>query len=84
MTVKDLAKQLAELVADGQGDRVVVLSRDGEGNGFAELYDLDDNARFSACNGEVGPQRLTPEMKRQGFTSEDVKRSGKPALVLWP
>ena len=84
MLLKELAQRLNALVADDQGDRVVVLARDEEGNRFAELYDLDDNARFSACNGEVGPQHLTPEMKRQGFTSEDVKRSGKPALVLWP
>lgn len=84
MTVKDLAKQLAELVADGQGDRVVVLSRDEEGNGFSELRDLDNNARFSERDGEVGLERLTAELKQQGFTSEDVKRSGKPALVLWP
>lgn len=63
---------------------MVVLSRDEEGNGFSELRNLDNNVRFSERDGEVGLERLTAELKREGFTGEDVKRSGKPALVLWP
>lgn len=82
MKVKEL-KKLLEPVDD---ERIVIISKDGEGNGFSPLAELDDASNYKAdstWSGEVGIEKLTPELEKQGYCEEDVN-DGVPALVLWP
>lgn len=76
MTVKELIEKLLTL----DPNRVVVLSRDEEGNGFNELAHITN---CSYRKGEIGLEQLTAELRRQGYTEEDLME-GTPALVLWP
>ena len=39
-TIKDLLKACQEQIAKGNGDKVIVLSDDDEGNGYHEMYYL--------------------------------------------
>lgn len=77
MTVRELIERLKQ----EDPDRVVVLSQDAEGNGFDTLHTVE---AMAYSDGEVGYQILTPEMKKQGYTEEDLMPDGTPALVLWP
>jgi hypothetical protein len=38
MTVKELKKLCEEQIAKGNGDKVILLSDDEEGNGYHEMY----------------------------------------------
>ena len=76
MTVKELIERLQ---AEDQ-DRIVVLSRDAEGNGFDTLHTIET---ASYEDGEIGIEALTDDLIKQGYGEEDV-REGQPALVLWP
>ena len=78
MTVQDLISRLAA----EDPSRLVVLSRDGEGNSYSPLssverYDYDAEER------EIGFNTITPELEAQGY-DEDDEIEGVPALVLWP
>ena len=81
-------KQLIERLQKEDPKRLVVISKDGEGNGFSPLADVSTGAyrAESTWAGEIGlePVDLTPAMKRNGYGEEDVIEDGKPALVLWP
>lgn len=81
MTVKELI-ELLKLESD---DRLVVMSKDGEGNDFSPLADYSTASYVadSTWSGEIGLERLTPELRKQGYSEDDVKH-GIPALVLWP
>ena len=81
MRVKDL-KKLLEKVDE---NRIIIMSKDGEGNGFSPLADLEESSYLadSTWSGEVGIEKLTPVLKKKGYSEEDVVY-GKPALVLWP
>ena len=75
---------VAELIQELQKHdptRVVILSRDAEGNGFSELYQV---ATSSYKDGELGIEALTPELRKQGYVAEDVLKNGEKALVFWP
>jgi len=79
-------KELKEILKDVDDNRIVVMSSDGEGNSFSPLCNLDDESTYladSTWSGEVGIEKLTPELKKQGYTKDDIK-GGIPALVLWP
>ncbi len=80
MNVKEL-KVILENLPD---DLLVVCAKDGEGNGFNELYSVDTNM---VCSGEyeleVHCAELTPELEEDGYTEEDIKK-GNPCIVLWP
>ena len=80
-----LHQTLGELIAQGLGDALVVLSKDEDGNGFGELNDVDgDNNKFDAEDGEIGLDHLTPDLEKEGFGEDDVMTGGVPAIVLWP
>lgn len=80
MKVKDLIKLLSEQ----DPESVVVMSRDPEGNGFRELYDLETNAKWHAKDKETSVRVLTPKLIRCGFSEEDLRDGGVPAIVLYP
>lgn len=83
MKVKELKKMLEEV----DEDRIVILQKDPEGNGYSPLAGLDgENCSYQAETtwyGEVGLERLTPKLKKDGYTEEDVLE-GEKAVVLWP
>ena len=78
-------KELIALLQKEDPERVVVLSKDGEGNGFSPFSDFGHGAYEpdSTYSGELGIEKLTDKLKEQGYTEEDVC-DGIPALVLWP
>lgn len=84
ITVADLRKQLCTL----PGEAVVVMSRDSEGNGFSPLSSIADNSRYEPENawaGEIRLKELTPDLKEQGYTEDDVAAETAPeCIVLWP
>jgi len=63
-------------------DRVVILSKDEEGNGFGALYRVEPYTWNSKWE-EIGIESLTDKLKEWGYTEEDVI-PGVPAIVLWP
>lgn len=79
-------KELKELLKDVDDNRIVILQKDGEGNGYSPLAGLDDESVYEAdstWSGEVRYEKLTPELKKQGYSEEDCG-NGEPALVLFP
>jgi len=79
-----VSELITRLQAVENKDRVVVLSRDCEGNGYSELYSMADDQQFSASEGEIGMKKLTDAAREAGFGEEDVMAHGEPAVVLWP
>lgn len=78
MTVKELIKELKKL----DGNRLVVISSDSEGNSFNEFYSYS-TASYDKGAREIGLEELTEELKNDGYSEEDVKE-GVPCVVLWP
>ena len=74
---------VAELIADLQREdpaRIVVMSRDAEGNGYSPL------ASFWTGNyrdREVGLEVLTEDDLYKGYTEADILE-GVPAVILSP
>ena len=88
MTVRELIEILEGCV---DKDRIVVMSHDPEGNGFSPLSDVErDNAVFvqegSWGEGSVTIHHLTPSLRREGYTEEDLHDGpgAVRAVVLWP
>ena len=74
---------VAQLIEDlklQDPNRIVVLSKDPEGNGYSPFCNL---STASYSKGQIGLEKLTEEDKKSGYTKEDVLK-GKPAVVLWP
>lgn len=82
VTVRELIDSL--LLEDP--DRLVVLSRDSEGNGYSPLstYHTGAYAAENSWSGEVGLEKLTPSDVEDGHGPEDVVEDGEPCLVLVP
>jgi hypothetical protein len=82
MRVKEL-KKLLENIND---ERMVILQKDAEGNGYSPCRGIDDNCAYDAdstYSGTIGKQVLYEEDKKRGYSEEDISK-GKPALVLYP
>ena len=77
MKIQELLAELSKLPADWD----VVLSSDAEGNSFSQVAAIDDNVVFDGQ--DVGLRVLTPALRRQGFSEEDVG-SGRSSVVLYP
>lgn len=75
--------QLIQLLSQEDGNRVVLISSDPEGNGFAPLITPFEFCSYSEAGGCIGLEVLTPELEQQGYTDEDVVQ-GIPALCLYP
>ena len=77
--------KLIELLKQHDPERIVVMAKDPEGNGYSPLCDIDTasyKAESTWC-GEIGIEELTPELRKRGYSEEDVI-GGQKALVLWP
>lgn len=84
MTVKELIEML-ETVENK--NRIVICMKDAEGNGYTPLSDIDDQFAYRAeatWYGEVGYEKLTDELKKLGYSEEDIIEDGEPCLVLCP
>lgn len=83
MTVKELIEQLQGI----DPDLIVIVQKDAEGNNYSPLDGIDaDNTVYEAdttWSGTVGLRRLTPELRQQGYTPEDII-DGQPCCVLQP
>jgi hypothetical protein len=82
MVVRELIEQLQK----EDPERLVVMSKDSEGNSFSPLYQYTTDAyrAETTWRGEIGLEELTEEAKKSGYTEEDVIEDGQKALVLWP
>lgn len=82
MTVKELIIELQKIKNQ---DRLVVLQKDPEGNGYHKLMGIDDNAVYDKEYREVQLERLTKDLKDEGFSEEDLGSDDmEKALVLFP
>lgn len=83
MTVGQLKKLLEGL----HDDRVVIKSKDEEGNGFEEVSLISRNQCFKRdCGHEIDikHETLTKKLKEQGYDEEDCGDSSyKPCIVIW-
>ncbi len=75
MTIATLIK----LLQKEDPKRIVVLSSDSEGNSFTPANSL---STYAYRNGEIGIEKLTPALIKQGYGEDDVLTGGKPAVVL--
>jgi len=79
-------KELIELLKEENGERIVVMSLDGEGNSYSPLSSIGTASYLadSTWSGEVGLEELTENDKMWGYTGEDVMEDGEPAIILHP
>lgn len=79
-------RELIEILQKADLDATVVLSWDPEGNGFSEMYPIEEGLVFLPWDGKVRYTNLTDEMRKQGYDEEDIYEGddGVPAVVLRP
>lgn len=85
MTVKELIEQLQK----EDQDRVVIMAKDSEGNGYSPLSSFWTGAykAEASWSGYVGAESMddfTEEDLAEGYGEEDVIEDGEPALILTP
>ena len=76
MKVKELIKILQKV----DGDKKVYISIDPEGNAYNLLSDWEEMVYHE---GQVYYPKLTEELKKQGYTDDDVYQ-GETSIILWP
>jgi len=78
--------ELRDILKNFDGDRLVLISSDEEGNSFRALE--RNHINTGACTNdaefeiEVGLEHLTEALEGMGYSDEDVIVNGIPALVL--
>lgn len=79
-------KELIELLSKEDGDRLVVMSCDAEGNSKSPLEEFVTCAykADSTYSGETGLEELTDELIDRGYSKEDVITDGIKALCFYP
>lgn len=84
VTLAELRAQLEAL--DLPGDTIVVLAKDGEGNGFSPAAEVE-HAMYSADSTWSGERYIT-ETERQAQDDPDdwfeAPDDAVPAVFLWP
>ena len=76
-------KELRRLLKNVDGDLLIVVSRDSEGNSYSPLSSVDDNCTY--LDGDLGVRELTSGLRRNGFSEEDMLGDdATPCLCLWP
>jgi hypothetical protein len=78
--------ELLALLEGFEHDRVVVMSRDAEGNGYSPLYGAwaGKYQAETTWSGDVGLECLDDELRGHGYTDEDVMEDGERAVILTP
>jgi len=79
------AKELA-LILMKHPEREVILQKDAEGNDHSPLSDYWFGAYLpdTSWYGTAGLEELTPELKNQGYSEEDVIKNGIKSIFLVP
>ena len=82
MTVKELIDALAK----EDLNRLVIMAKDAEGNGYSPISHFWTGAYLddTGWSGEAGLEKLTPEDEEGGYGEEDVISHGIPAVILCP
>lgn len=76
--------ELIELLKSEDPERIVILSRDCEGNGYSPLYNVETAAYKDAEIGLESINDLTPDIRELGYCEDDILVGGQPAIVFWP
>lgn len=80
-------KELIKLLQKANPEAIVIIVKDGDGNSFSPLHDVDiKNKTYEAdstWSGEVCFKTLTDDLKKHGYTEEDVG-DGEDCVVLNP
>ena len=78
-------RELIELLQNENQDRIVIMAKDAEGNGYSPLRSAWTGSyrAESPYSGEVGLEQLTAQDKLSGYTEEDVI-DGEAALIFSP
>ncbi len=78
-------KELLEILSTVDPERLVIMAKDPEGNGYSPLSSYWEGAYVAdtTWSGEVGLETLTEEDRKQGYSEEDVKE-GVKAIILTP
>jgi len=65
---------------------VVVMAKDSEGNSYSPLSDFWNGVyrAETTWSGEVGYDKLTPELEKAGYSEEDIIEDGESAIILCP
>jgi len=81
MKVSELIEKLKKI----DGNRIVIIQKDAEGNGYSPLSNLWEGSYKAETTwwGEVGLEKLTKKDIKQGYGKEDVL-DGESALILEP
>lgn len=81
MNIKQLIKQLGQYPEDLE----VIIASDPEGNDFHSLYEVSDHGWLEEermlC---LTPEMLTDDLRKQGFTEDDVYEEAPRVVCLWP
>jgi hypothetical protein len=85
MKVKEL-KKLLEIVDD---ERIIILQKDAEGNGYSPLIEIDAEVNYradSTWSGDIGFEKLTADLRKQGYSDGDIVSGdgAEPAVVFVP
>lgn len=78
-------KEFIEILNKFNEDRIVILSKDSEGNGFSPLEEASAGSYRPETSwvGEVESEPIADTPPE--YIEDDVYRKpGKPAVVLWP
>lgn len=82
MTIEQLIKQLQKIK---NKNRLVVMSKDGEGNGYSPLNYIEECAyeEDTPWSGSIGLEKLSKKDIADGYSEEDVIKDGA-AVCLQP
>jgi len=74
--------QLMDILENCNPDAEVIMAGDEEGNYYCNIESVDDDLYIDE-DGNVGFNSITPELREEGFSDEDLV-VGKECVVLIP
>ena len=79
-------KELVERLLKQDQDRIVIISKDSEGNGYSPLSEIyiGKYRPYNTWSGDIGLDELTQEDIDDGYTKEDVFEEGELCIILTP
>lgn len=75
-------KELLELLKDLDPETIVILAKDGEGNGFSPCADHSDQYRYEAESTWSG--ELVSDPEESDDDGPERWDQAVPCIVLWP
>ena len=75
-------KELIKILKTADGNRIVVMASDEEGNSYSPLSDISFGA-YNEKDRQFGIDGLSPLLIKAGCTDEDIVK-GKKAICLHP